>query len=81
MYKEEMPVALKTHKNLQISDHDTSGEIEINMNDIAASVMSSSTISKHVPFSIYGILNLDRHISRIMTECVNIQNLISTNFT
>jgi hypothetical protein len=38
----------------------------INMKLILASVMSSATISKNVPYSVYGILNLNEDISDII---------------
>ena len=38
----------------------------MNMRDILASVMSSATISKNVPYSVYGILDLNTDVSVIV---------------
>ena len=38
----------------------------IDMRDILASVMSSATISKEVPYSVYGILDLNTDVSEIV---------------
>ena len=39
---------------------------KINMDTISASVMSSATISKQVPYSVYGILDLEKNESEIV---------------
>ncbi len=39
---------------------------KINMDTISASVMSSATISKEVPYSVYGILDLEKNESEIV---------------
>ena len=36
------------------------------MDTISASVMSSATISKQVPYSVYGILDLEKNESEIV---------------
>lgn len=63
---------LLTFKN--ISNWDKNSDVNsffinsyiINMETISASVMSSATISKQVPYSVYGILDLEKNESEIV---------------
>ena len=69
MYKESESVSLKTLKVIQDdSNKDTpnGGTAEIDMNDVSATIISSSTIAKLLKFSIYGILDLSNDRSTII---------------
>jgi hypothetical protein len=63
---------LLTFKNISNSDKNSDvnsffiNSYIINMETISASVMSSATISKEVPYSVYGILDLEKNESEIV---------------
>ena len=66
-YKESSEVALKTLKVIQDAEKKSQGgTAEIDMNDVSATIISSSTISKLLKFSIYGILDLQTNKSNII---------------
>merc|ERR1712227_1019159 len=49
-------ISLDVNDINDIQDVDKRNSYKINMDTISASVMSSATISKEVPYSVYGIL-------------------------
>ena len=51
---------------LDTNDYNVLKSYKVKMNKILASVMSSATISKNVPYSIYGLLDLEKDESYII---------------